>query len=902
MKIVIVESPAKAKTINKYLGSDYKVFASYGHVRDLPSKDGSVDPENEFEMNWLVDSDSKKRLNEIAKELKGADKLVLATDPDREGEAISWHVLEVLNAKRGLMKNIEVERVVFNAITKKSILEAMDNPREIDFPLVEAYLARRALDYLVGFSLSPILWRKLPGSRSAGRVQSVSLRLICEREQEIERFDRKEYWTIDGNQKSTDGTQFTTKLWAIEGERLDKFAINNETDAKRVETTINNKDLSVTDIESKPAKRRPYAPFTTSTMQQEASSKLGFGAARTMQVAQRLYEGVAINGETQGLITYMRTDGVTMTPEAVSEARSVVKKMLGNKYLPKSPRVYKTKAKNAQEAHEAIRPTSLARHPKEVKSILSDEQYKLYNLVWCRALASQMEDAQFERTAATLETKGDDQKNYTFRATGSVMVFDGFLNLYQSSFDDNTQDEDAKRLPKLSVGETVKTVEILPIQHFTEPPARFSEASLIRKMEELGIGRPSTYTSTMSTLRDRAYIRLEKKRLHPEDKGRLVTAFLENFFEKYVQYDFTAHLEQDLDEISAGQANWKEVLNEFWQPFNALIQDTKGLRITQVLDALNISLGPLVFPEREDGTPPRSCTKCDDGLLSLKVGRYGAFIGCSNYPECNFTRQLGQGNDEAAGDEPKVLGIDPETKLEISLRRGRFGPYVQLGEAVEKEKPKRSTIPRDVDVQDVDLELAIGLLQLPRTIGDHPEDGLVVKAGLGRFGPFILHNKTFASLTKGDDVLSVGLNRAVTLLAEKRAKMHAQSIPIKILGEHPKLGGEVGIYNGRYGPYVKFEKINATIGKANDPETLTMEMAVALIIEKEAKTKKKKPAAKKAATKKKAAPKKKAAAKKKPAAKKAAPKKSAAKKTTVTKKTTAKKTTAAKTKTVKTSE
>ncbi len=885
MNIVIVESPAKAKTINKYLGSDYKVYASYGHVRDLPSKDGSVDPENNFEMNWLVDGDSKKRLNEIAKELKAADKLILATDPDREGEAISWHVLEVFNAKRGLMKNIAVERVVFNAITKKSILEAMQNPREIDFPLVEAYLARRALDYLVGFSLSPILWRKLPGSRSAGRVQSVSLRLICEREAEIERFERQEFWTIDGKQKSTDGVEFTTKLWAIEGKRLEKFTINNQADAKAIEQNVDNKDLKITDIVSKPARRRPYAPFTTSTMQQEASSKLGFGAARTMQVAQKLYEGMTISGETTGLITYMRTDGITMTQEAIVEARQVVKKMLGDKYLPAKQRSYQTKAKNAQEAHEAIRPTSLARHPRDMKAILNDDQYRLYNLIWCRALASQMEDALFERTAATLQTTGNDGKQYDFRATGSVMVFDGFLNLYQSSFDDKTQDEDAKRLPKLALDETVKTIEILPIQHFTEPPARFSEASLIRKMEELGIGRPSTYTSTMSTLRDRDYVRLEKKRLYPEDKGRLVTAFLENFFEKYVQYDFTANLEQDLDDISAGNAKWVDILRNFWTPFNDLIQETKGLRITQVLDALNISLGPLVFPEREDGTPPRSCTKCDDGLLSLKVGRYGAFIGCSNYPECNFTRQLGQGNEDAAGDEPKILGIDPETKMEISLRRGRFGPYVQLGEPVDKEKPKRSTIPKDVDPSTVDLELAIGLLQLPRTLGNHPEDGLVIKAGLGRFGPFILHNKVFASLTKGEDVLSVGLNRAITLLAEKRAKMHAQSIPIKILGEHPKLGGEVGIYNGRYGPYVKFEKVNATIGKATDPEEVTMAMAVELIKAKEAKSgKKKKPAAKK-----KPAPKKKTAAKKKPAAKKTTTKKPASKKTTTKKKTVIKK-------------
>ncbi|MCJ8322374.1 MAG: type I DNA topoisomerase [Rhizobiales bacterium] len=880
MKIVIVESPAKAKTINKYLGSDYKVFASYGHVRDLPSKDGSVDTENDFEMNWLVDTDSKKRLNEIAKELKTADKLILATDPDREGEAISWHVLEVLNAKRGLMKGIEVERVVFNAITKKSILEAMDQPREIDMPLVEAYLARRALDYLVGFSLSPILWRKLPGSRSAGRVQSVSLRLICEREAEIEKFIREEFWTIDGKQKSTDGITFTTKLWAIDSQRLEKFSITNDVDAKAIETTLHNGDLKVTDIKSTPARRRPYAPFTTSTMQQEASSKLGFGAARTMQVAQRLYEGVNLNGETTGLITYMRTDGVTMTQEAIVEARQVVKKMLGDKYLPAKQRHYTAKAKNAQEAHEAIRPTSLARHPNQVRSILNDEQFKLYNLVWCRALGSQMEDALFERTAVTLETTGNDGKTYEFRATGSVMIFDGFLNLYQSSFDDKSHDEDAKRLPKLAEGETVKTLEILPIQHFTEPPARFSEASLIRRMEELGIGRPSTYTSTMSTLRDRDYIRLEKKRLYPEDKGRLVTAFLENFFSKYVQYDFTAHLEQDLDEISNGKAEWKDVLREFWTPFNELIQETKGLRITQVLDALNISLGPLVFPEREDGTHPRACTKCDDGQLSLKVGRYGAFIGCSNYPDCNFTRQLGQGNEDAAGDEPKVLGIDPETKMEVSLRKGRFGFYVQLGEAVEKEKPKRSTIPKDVDPFALDLALALGLLQLPRSIGMHPEDGLVVKAGLGRFGPYILHNKIFASLTPGDDVLSVGLNRAVTLLAEKRAKQRAQSIPIKILGEHPKLGGEVGLYNGRYGPYVKFEKTNATIGKANDPDSITMEMAVELIAAKQAKDDKKKPG------KKKAAPKKKAAAKKTTTKKKAAPKKKKA----AAKKTTAKKT------------
>lgn len=873
MDVVIVESPAKAKTINKYLGKDYKVLASYGHVRDLPSKDGSVLPDDDFAMAWDVDAKSQKRLNEIATAVKGAGRLILATDPDREGEAISWHVLEVLNKKKAL-KDVEVQRVVFNAITKKSVTEAMQQPRGLDKELIDAYLARRALDYLVGFTLSPVLWRKLPGSRSAGRVQSVALRLICDRELEIEAFRAREYWTVETDMKTGAGDLFAARLVSLDGKKLGKFDIPDQKTADEIVARIKASRFSVVSVESKPARRNPNPPFTTSTLQQEASRKLGFSASRTMQVAQRLYEGVEIDGETTGLITYMRTDGVQIAQEAVAQARTVINNEFGEAYLPDSPRVYTSKAKNAQEAHEAIRPTDLARLPKHVAARLDDDQRRLYELVWNRTVASQMESVQLERT--TIEMEANDAP-IGLRATGSVIVFDGFLRLYQEGRDEPDDAEEGNRLPKVARGDKLGTEKIRPEQHFTEPPPRFTEATLVKRMEELGIGRPSTYASTLQTLRDRDYVRMDQKRFVPQDKGRLVTAFLENFFSRYVEYDFTAALEEKLDKVSAGELDWKELLREFWKDFTGNVAEATELRITEVLDRLNDALGPHVFPDKGDGSDPRACPSCDNGKLSLKVGRFGAFVGCSNYPDCKFTRQLtvGAEGEEAAGD--RVLGTDPETGAEVSLKTGRFGPYVERAPLSDDEKPKRSGLPAKMSAADVDLDTALRLLTLPREVGIHPETGKKITAGLGRFGPFILHDGTYANLKDPEELFEIGVNRAVTVLAEKiaRAEERAGKV-LKELGDHPDSGKPVQLREGKYGPYIKHGSTNATLPKSAVPEDVTLEEALALVAEKDAKSGKKKPA-------------KKAAAKKEPAAKKAPAKKAAAKKPAAKKKTAAKK-------------
>lgn len=841
MNIVIVESAAKAKTINKYLGSDYKVIASYGHVRDLPSKDGSVLPDNDFEMHWDVDGKSAKILKEIGQAVKGADKLILATDPDREGEAISWHILQVLEKKKAL-KDIEVERVVFNAVTKQAVLDAFNHPRPLDTPLVSAYLARRALDYLVGFTLSPVLWRKLPGSRSAGRVQSVALRLVCDRETEIEIFKPREYWTIEGTLGLKGGDSVLSRLHSVAGNKLGKFDIPDEETATTYKSAIEGKTFRVASIESKAQKRHPAPPFTTSTLQQEASRKLGFSARDTMAVAQRLYEGIDLGGETVGLITYMRTDGVQIIPEAVTEIRNVIASSFGKQYLPSSPRVYKTKAKNAQEAHEAIRPTNLTRTPDDVSRHLNKEQQGLYKLIWQRAVASQMESAEFERTTVDMLATGSDSVEYGLRATGSVLRFDGFLKLYEEGKDDSGEGEEDRRLPPMNEGDNLDAKKIDAKQHFTEPPPRYTEATLVKKMEELGIGRPSTYASTLSVLRDRDYVRFDKKRLIPEDKGRLVTAFLESFFERYVEFDFTADLEEKLDLISAGKLQWKDVLRDFWRDFTGTVDEIKDLRISEVLDALNEMLGPHVFPDAGDGTDPRKCPSCDDGQLSLKVGRFGAFVGCSNYPDCKFTRQFTESSEEAAAISPEgqELGPDPETGLMISLRMGRFGPYVQLGEGEDGEKPKRASIPKGTDPKAVDLEKAIQLLSLPRTIGDHPETGKPITSNFGRYGPYISHDGTYANLETPEDVFTIGLNRAVTVLAEKKSKGPKKSSALKELGEHPELGGPVQVMDGRYGPYIKHGRINATLPKSLDPDTVTMEDAVKLIAAKAEKAPKKK--------------------------------------------------------------
>lgn len=849
MNIVIVESPAKAKTVNKYLGPGYRVFASYGHVRDLPSKNGSVEPDKDFEMHWDVEPKAAKRLDEIAKAIKGASKLILATDPDREGEAISWHVLQVLDRKKAL-SGILVERVVFNAVTKEAVLDAMRHPRAIDGPLVNAYLARRALDYLVGFTLSPVLWRKLPGARSAGRVQSVALRLVCDRELEIEQFRAQEYWSILAELATAKNEAFQARLVAADGKKLDKFDIPDAATAERLKTALEGGRFQVSTVESKAQRRHPAAPFTTSTLQQEASRKLGLSPRQTMQLAQRLYEGVEMGGEVEGLITYMRTDGVQIVPEAVSAVRRLVTRLYGDRYVPASPRQYEAKAKNAQEAHEAIRPTDFTKEPDKVARYLDADAAKLYKLIWQRTLASQASSAEIERTTAEIDVTGQDGKPYGVRATGSVVRFDGFLKIYEEGIDDAIGEDGA--LPVLAKGDALDPRKIEAKQHFTEPPPRYSEATLIKKMEELGIGRPSTYASTLNVLRDREYVRIEKKRLYPEDKGRLVTAFLESFFRRYVEYDFTADLEEKLDLISAGELAWKDVLRDFWREFIAAVNDIGDLRITQVLDALNDLLGPHIFPDQGQGTDPRACPSCSVGRLSLKVGKFGAFIGCSNYPDCRFTRQLADTGDKAGvGAEAKSLGTDPESGLDVTLRTGRFGPYVQLGEQNGGEKPKRASIPKGTEPQSLDLRHALSLLSLPREVGLHPESGKPIMAGFGRYGPYIQHDGKYASLGAAEEVFEVGLNRAVSLLAEKAASSRARRGPnvIKELGEHPELGGKVQVLTGRYGPYVKHGKVNATLPKDREPEQVTMEEAVELITARSGKTPAKKKPAKKPARK-----------------------------------------------------
>ncbi|HZZ70009.1 MAG TPA: type I DNA topoisomerase [Phenylobacterium sp.] len=870
MNIVVVESPGKAKPINKYLGDDYKVLASYGHVRDLPAKDGSVRPDDDFDMSWEVDAKSAKRLSDIAAALKGADKLILATDPDREGEAISWHVLEVLKKKK-VLAGVTVQRVTFNAITKTAVTEAMKAPRDIDMELVDAYLARRALDYLVGFTLSPVLWRKLPGSRSAGRVQSVALRLVVDREIEIETFKTQEYWTVEAD-VSAGGDPFLARLTKHEGKRLTKFDLGNETSAFAARDAVKAAAFTVAAVEKKPARRSPPPPFTTSTLQQEASRKLGFNAQRTMQAAQRLYEGVDIGGETVGLITYMRTDGVQTAPEALDEARGVIGGLYGRDYVPEKPRFYSTKAKNAQEAHEAIRPTSLARNPGKLR--LEPDLGRLYELIWKRMIASQMESARIERT--TIDLESSDGKT-ALRASGDVTLFDGYLAVYEEGRDD-ADEEAVSKLPAVTQGAAAKTIATRADQHFTEPPPRYSEASLVKKMEELGIGRPSTYASVLTVLRDRAYVRMDKNRFVPEDKGRLVTIFLEEFFKRYVEYDFTAGLEEKLDLVSAGDLDWKVLLREFWKDFHPKTEEILGLTTRSVLDTLDEALAPFLYPQKADGSDVRVCPTCGSGRLSMKTSRFGPFVGCSNYPECRYTRPIGEKEDGESPAGDRELGVDPETGMTVFLKSGRFGAYVQLGDG---DKPKRSSLPKGWSAPDMDLEKGLRLLRLPREVGLHPEDQQPIVAGIGRFGPFVLHAGTYANLSGADEVFEVGLNRAITLLAEKRAggrSGRGETAALKDLGAHPADGAPVKVLSGRYGPYIKHGATNANVPRGTDPQAVTLEQAVALLADRAAKGGgKKKPAraakakaAPKAEGAKKAPAKKKAAAKKKPAAKKAA--------------------------------
>jgi DNA topoisomerase-1 len=832
-RVVIVESPSKAKTINKYLGRGYEVIASYGHVRDLPSKDGSVDPDNDFAMIWELEGRGAKQVSAIAAAVKDADRVILATDPDREGEAISWHLYEALKSRR-VLKDKPVERVTFNAITKDSVAAAMAAPRAIDQALVDAYLARRALDYLVGFQLSPVLWRKLPGARSAGRVQSVALRLVCDREAEIERFRSKEYWSLIARLATERGDEFEARLVGADGRKITRLDIGSGREAEDFKAALEKAVFSVGSVEAKPARRHPFPPFTTSTLQQEASRKLGIAPAITMRIAQKLYEGVDIGGETTGLITYMRTDGVDIAPEARAQVRAFIGKAYDKDYLPEVPRAYSTKAKNAQEAHECIRPTDAFRVPKAVKAHLSADEFGLYELIWKRTIASQMESARLERTNVEIEAKAG-ARILDLRATGQVVLFDGFLTLYTESTDDD-EDEDNRRLPQMKAGEPLARRALNATQHFTEPPPRYSEASLIKRMEELGIGRPSTYAATLATLREREYVRIEKKRLVPEDKGRIVTAFLESFFLKYVEYDFTADLENDLDRISNAEVDWRAVLADFWRDFKAAVESAKEKRTADVLEGLNDHLGPMIFPERGDGTDPRACPKCGAGQLSLKLGKLGPFIGCSNYPECRFTRPLSVPNGEDGGDAQgasgnMVLGKDPASGEEVTLRDGRFGPYLQLGEG---EKPRRATLPKGVTAKSVDLEMALALLALPREVGKHPETGEPILAGIGRYGPYVQHGKTYANLPSADDVFTVGINRAVDLIATKdagggkRFGRGAGANAGKVLGPHPE-GGDITVRDGRYGPYLNWGSINANIPKGTDKDTLALPEALAIL-------------------------------------------------------------------------
>ena len=837
MNLVIVESPAKAKTINKYLGSDYTVLASYGHIRDLPSKNGSVDPENDFKMIWEIDSFSKKYLKEITDSAKNSSKIILATDPDREGEAIAWHVREFLEEKK-LLKDKKVERVVFNEITKKAVTSGIDNPRQIEPQLVDAYMARRALDYLVGFNISPILWTKLPGSKSAGRVQSVALRLLTEREHEIEIFKPDEFWTLNVIFEDKNKSKITSNVNQLNGKKIEKFTFKSKDDVNKAINEIKKKEYQISDISSKIYTRNPSGPFTTSTLQQTASSKLGFGASRTMQIAQRLYQGIDIEGDTVGLITYMRTDGTNISKDAIETFRSYISDNFGKNYLPQSPLNYSgKKAKNAQEAHEAIRPTEISRNPESLKKYLSSDQYKLYNLIWSRALSSQMESAKFDRKTITITSK---DKENIFKASGSVLKFDGYLKL--TNIEDENENE--KILPDVEKG-SVSINEFIDEQHFTQPPPRYSEASLVKKLEELGIGRPSTYASIISVIANRGYADIENKRFFPTDRGKLLSAFLEKLFTKYVDYDFTAKLEDQLDDITSGKENWIKVLEQFWKDFNLNVSNVKEKRTREVLDLLNESLGSLIFEVDKEGKIDRKCQLCNQGQLSLKNSfRGGAFIGCSNYPECKFTRPLSKSKaaQQLTLAEPKLIGQNDFGK-DIFLKNGRFGPYLQFEkEIIEEENKikkrkkvkkkddniKNVSIPKGIDYKVIDLDKAKFLCSLPISLGKNPENDKDITLNVGRFGPYLKCENKSARLENVDELFSIGLNRAITLIAEAKPGRISSAL-IKDLGEHPEDKKPVRIMKGQYGPYIKYKSLNATIPEEKDPTELTMEEALILI-------------------------------------------------------------------------
>ena len=824
MKLVIVESPAKAQTINKYLGSDYKVIASVGHIRDLPSKDGAVLPNDNFKMSWEMHKDKEKVVKEIIGELKLADSLILATDPDREGEAISWHLKEILNSKKTIMQK-PVERVVFNEITKNAVLDAMKKPREINTELVEAYLARRALDHLIGFSISPILWRKLPGSKSAGRVQSVALKLICEREIEIEKFNIEEYWSISSIFSKNNNENFSAKLFVLDSKKLAKMDLKSEDDANEALDKIRKSSFNISKIETKRVKRNPLAPFTTSTLQQEASNKLGFGASRTMRIAQKLYEGINIGSETTGLITYMRTDGVQLSSQAIDELRNEITNRHGKDYIPQTPRVYKSKAANAQEAHEAIRPTSISRDPENMSQYLDNEQLKLYELIWKRTISSQMQSAELDETAADISNK---DMSIIFRANGSQVYFPGFF-VYRDR-------EDDKILPKLVENEDVDLEKADGEQHFTQPPPRFTDASLIKKMEELGIGRPSTYASILQVLINRSYVEKEKGKHIPQERGRILTAFLNNFFGQYIEYDFTADLEKKLDKVSDGKLNYKKLLEEFWDGFKPHLNKMSELERDKILDALENELSDLFFPKEDltkNGEPNKKCPTCSNGKLGLELGKYGAFIGCSNYPECKFTKQIASNQNKEENDanstfmpnDDGILGIDPESGLNAIIKKGPYGIYLQLG---DEKKPKRTSLPKLVEAKGIDLQKALAFLSLPRLIGKHPETGQDISAGIGRYGPYLKYDINFISIPADETVINIGLNHAVVLIGENSEKLG------KVLGDHPDGNGKVLAKSGRFGPYVEYNKIRATLPKSISLEEISLDQAIELIIAKAA--------------------------------------------------------------------
>ena len=840
MNLVIVESPAKAKTINKYLGDNYIVLASYGHIRDLPSKKGSVNPDDNFKMEWEVDSFSKKYLKEITDAAKDSSKIILATDPDREGEAIAWHVKEYLKEKK-LLKDKLVERVVFNEITKKAVIHGIDNPRQIEPLLVDAYMARRALDYLVGFNISPILWTKLPGSKSAGRVQSVALKLITEREHEIELFNPEEYWTLSVKFKDNDNNVLTASIYLLNDKKIEKFSFKNKSEIDKAISEIKTKKFNITDISTKVVNRNPLGPFTTSTLQQVSSGRLGFGASRTMQIAQRLYQGIEIEGETIGLITYMRTDGTNISKDAISSFRDYINNEYGKEYIPDMPINYSgKKAKNAQEAHEAIRPTNIMRSPNYIKKYLSPDQLKLYDLIWSRALSSQMESAKFDRNTITITSKDNET---ICKVSGSVIKFDGFLKLYK----DNRKDEDQKILPEVKNG-PVNIEALLDEQHFTQPPPRYSEASLVKKLEELGIGRPSTYASIISVISTRGYAETLNKRFYPTDRGKLISAFLEKLFSKYVDYNFTAGLENQLDNITTGKEGWIKVLEMFWKDFNKNVTEVKEKRTREVLDLLNDSLGSLIFERDKDGNINRKCQLCENGLLSLKNSfRGGAFIGCSNYPECKFTRPLSKAKAATQSQlaEPKLLGLH-ENGNQIYLKNGRFGPYLQyeiIPEIIEeittkkrkrKKKEKKNnniknvSIPKGIELDKVDLVCAKFLCSLPKSLGINPENQKEIILNSGRFGPYLKCENKSARIENVEEIFAIGLNRAITLIAEAKPGRISSSM-IKDLGEHPEDKKPVRIMKGQYGPYIKYKSLNATIPEEKDPSDLTMDEALILI-------------------------------------------------------------------------